>query len=149
RVAVCDQFEDVAHPARKEGERGRAGEGETRRESDNISPSPALPLSPSPPAKGTKPGLVRREVIRIVTPGTVTEDNLLDPRQSNYLAAVALRGSVLGLAWVELTTGHFQAADIAWQQLADELGRLAPAECLCAESDPARLLERLRETAPN
>ena len=49
-------------------------------------------------------GLVRREVTRIVTPGTVTDDALLDPRESNYLAAVA-PGDPVGLAWVELSTG--------------------------------------------
>src|SRR6185295_3849719 len=54
-------------------------------------------------------GLVRREVTRIVTPGTVTDDALLDPRQSNFLAAV-VPGESTGLAWVELSTGRFHAA---------------------------------------
>src|SRR5947209_6737021 len=87
-------------------------------------------------------GLVRREVTRVVTPGTLTEEELLDPRQANYLAAfcapshrVAARGQegFVGLAWVDLSTGHFQAADIAQGDLTDELGRLAPSESLCAE----------------
>src|ERR1700731_4428631 len=90
-------------------------------------------------------GLVRREVTRIVTPGTLTDDNLLDPRQSNHLAALQPRGTVLGLAWVELSTGAFQAADIPWDCLGDELGRLSPSECLYAETDPAGLLNRLHE----
>jgi DNA mismatch repair protein MutS len=93
-------------------------------------------------------GLIRREVTRVITPGTLTEDNLLDPRRSNYLAAVCQRGPVIGLAWVELSTGQFQAADVTWQCLTDELGRLAPSECLCGEDEPARLLERLSESAP-
>jgi DNA mismatch repair protein MutS len=93
-------------------------------------------------------GLVRREVTRVVTPGTLTEDGLLDPRRPNHLAAVAPHGPLLGVAWVELSTGHFRAADLPWPRLADELGRIAPAECVCAESDPVRLLDRLRETAP-
>src|SRR5205807_10131554 len=75
-------------------------------------------------------GLVRREVARVVTPGTLTDDGLLDPRQSNHLVAVAPRGPLVGVAWVELSTGHFQAADVPWQRLSDELGRLAPSECL-------------------
>ncbi len=88
-------------------------------------------------------GLVRREVTRVVTPGTLTEEELLDPRQANYLAAifapsprVANRGKdgVVGLAWIDLSTGHFQAADVAQTDLTDELGRLAPSECLSAES---------------
>src|SRR6516165_7552903 len=93
-------------------------------------------------------GLVKREVTRVVTPGTLTEDNLLDPRRANHLAAVWPRGDEVGLAWVELSTGQFQAAEVPWPRLADELGRLAPAECLIAEGGPAHLGERLREAAP-
>ncbi|HLJ95829.1 MAG TPA: DNA mismatch repair protein MutS [Gemmataceae bacterium] len=93
-------------------------------------------------------GLVRREVTRVVTPGTLTEEGLLEPRQANHLVAVAPRGPVVGLAWVDLSTGQFQATDTTWQRLADELGRLAPTECLCSEGDPGRLVERLREGSP-
>jgi DNA mismatch repair protein MutS len=84
-------------------------------------------------------GLVRREVTRVVTSGTLTDDGLLDPRESNYLAAVnpAGRGgaprSELGMAWVELSTGHFQAASLPAERLADEITRIRPAECLVAE----------------
>ena len=52
-------------------------------------------------------GLVKRDVVRIVTPGTLTDDELLDPRTANYLAAVVEAGGKLGLAWVELSTGRF------------------------------------------
>ena len=93
-------------------------------------------------------GLIRREVTRVITPGTLTEDNLLDPRRSNHLVAVRQRGTEIGLAWVELSTGQFQAADVSWQHLGDELGRLAPSECLHGEDEPVRLTDRLRETAP-
>ncbi len=68
-------------------------------------------------------GLVRREVTRVVTPGTLTDDALLDPRQSNYLAAVA-PGEPAGVAWVELSTGRFLAASFAGGQLADQLARI-------------------------
>ncbi|MBN2217823.1 MAG: DNA mismatch repair protein MutS [Pirellulales bacterium] len=85
-------------------------------------------------------GLVRREVTRVVTPGTVTDESLLDPRSSNYLAAIAGdpddRRSPLGLAWVELSTGRFVAAGFAASRLSDQLARLAPAECLLAEGAP-------------
>ncbi len=80
-------------------------------------------------------GLVKREVTRIVTPGTVTDDALLDPRQSNYLAAVAVtKEEQLGLAWVELSTGAFWASCVTRPRAIDELARLSPAECLLAES---------------
>src|SRR5213083_662038 len=57
-------------------------------------------------------GLVKREVTRVVTPGTLTEDDLLDPRQTNYLAALTppgkgAGGTLVGMAWVDLSTGHF------------------------------------------
>ena len=101
-------------------------------------------------------GLVRREVTRVVTPGTLTEDDLLDPRQSNHLVALAPplagpRGSV-GVAWVELSAGQFYAADIPRERLLDEMARLAPSECLCAEDSlraaDASWLEQLRAAAP-
>ena len=78
-------------------------------------------------------GLVKREVTRVVTPGTLTEDNLLDPRKSNHLVAITMGADSAGLAWVELSTGDFQAADIPLAQLANELNRLDPSECLLAE----------------
>src|SRR6476646_1557477 len=62
-------------------------------------------------------GLVKREVTRVVTPGTITEDNLLDPRQANYLVALSSPSAarvVGGIAWLDLSTGQFHAADIAW-----------------------------------
>jgi len=93
-------------------------------------------------------GLIRRDVTRVITPGTLTEENLLDPHRSNHLVAVFARGAEVGLAWVELSTGKFQAADVSRERLGDELGRLAPAECLCADSEPAQMIERLRTAAP-
>src|SRR5262245_1439512 len=83
----------------------------------------------------TTKGLVKREVTRVVTPGTVTEDELLDPRRPNHLAAIWGRGDCIGLAWADLSAGNFRAADIDPARLADELAWLAPAECLCAEHD--------------
>src|ERR1051326_3304484 len=85
-------------------------------------------------------GLVKREVTRIVTPGTLTDDALLDPRESNYLAAVVTDGSsgkgqsTVGLGWVELSTGRFQAAVIRGESLRDQLARINPAECLVEET---------------
>jgi DNA mismatch repair protein MutS len=80
-------------------------------------------------------GLVKREVTRVVTPGTITDDALLDPRESNYLAAIS-PGDPVGLAWVELSTGRFTATHFPAAQLNDQLARIAPAECLLAEDAP-------------
>ncbi len=88
-------------------------------------------------------GIVRREVTRVVTPGTLTDDALLDPRANNYLAAIlpgpehADSTQECGLAWVELSTGRFTATQVPINRLADELARIDPAECLWPESDNA------------
>ena len=79
-------------------------------------------------------GLVRREVTRVVTPGTLTDDELLDPRQSNFLACVAPAKASIGLAWLELSTGRFLLTELEPSQLQDELARISPAECLIPES---------------
>jgi DNA mismatch repair protein MutS len=79
-------------------------------------------------------GIVRREVTRVVTPGTLTDDALLDPRESNYLAAI-VTGETAGVAWVELSTGRFFAATFLQERLADQLSRIDPAECLVSEDD--------------
>lgn len=82
-------------------------------------------------------GLVKREVTRVVTPGTITDDALLDPRKSNFLAAVCPDQGACGLAWLELSTGRFVAEKIEPQDLSDELARLSPAECLVPEANAA------------
>ncbi len=94
-------------------------------------------------------GLVRREVVRVVTPGTVTEDNLLDPRRANHLAAVWPRGANAALAWADLSTGGFHAADVPGAALADELARLAPSELLCTEADAPRLRDLIGPLLPS
>jgi DNA mismatch repair protein MutS len=78
-------------------------------------------------------GLVKRDVVRVVTPGTLTDEALLDPRTANYLAAIVESGNKLGLAWVELSTGRFSLAGLLRHELADELARLDPAETLVSE----------------
>lgn len=83
------------------------------------------------PAKAK--GLVRREITRVVTAGTVTEENLLEDKKPNYLAAVLPGPARCGLAWADVSTGAFYAEEIPLSQLEDELFRLQPAECLVPE----------------
>ena len=85
-------------------------------------------------------GLVRREVTRLVTAGTLTDESLLDPRASNFLAAY-VPGEVGGIAWVDVSTGRFYAASILSEQLQDELARIRPAELLLSEESPEAALE--------
>src|SRR5262245_14929416 len=94
-------------------------------------------------------GLVRREVTRVVTPGTITEDELLDPRKPNHLAAMHMAGGTIGLAWAELSMGTFHAVDLPATRVADELARLSPAECLGAEGAVERLKEQFASILPS
>jgi DNA mismatch repair protein MutS len=93
--------------------------------------------------KKTK-GIVDRGVVRVVTAGTLTEEDALDARASNYLVALWPRSPKQpnghnGLAWVDVSTGRFHACDVDDGGLLDELARLAPAELLVAPEafDPA------------
>ena len=79
-------------------------------------------------------GLVERQVVRIVTPGTVIEDAILDQKANNYLAAVIVDGDQAGLAYVDITTSEFATTQIGLQQLPLELGRLSPSELLVSET---------------
>jgi len=83
-------------------------------------------------------GLVSREVVRVVTPGTVLEPSLLEDKRNNYLLAVAAEGARLGLAYVDVTTGEFAAIQFEGPDvgalIVEEIERLDPAEILTAES---------------
>jgi len=78
-------------------------------------------------------GLVKREVTRVVTPGTLTEDSLLDPRENNFLATVILEKERAGIAWLELSTGRFLLTEVDGAVLFDEIARIKPAECLISD----------------
>ncbi len=75
-------------------------------------------------------GLMDREVVRLVTPGTVIEPGLLDVKANNYLAAVAPGDGFCGLAYIDITTGHFAATQFPADRLDSELERLSPAEII-------------------
>jgi DNA mismatch repair protein MutS len=79
-------------------------------------------------------GLVERKVVRIVTPGTVTDEALLEERRDNLLLAIAAGNAGYGLAWVDLGSGRFLLSEVASvQELDAELARLQPAETLISE----------------
>jgi len=80
--------------------------------------------------------LVRREVTRVITPGTATDSHLLEPRENNFMASVAYapKNARVGLAWVDISTGEFSATEFAGddaeEKLRDELQLLRPREVL-------------------
>jgi DNA mismatch repair protein MutS len=94
------------------------------------------------PAAARKRGgksVVRRDVVRLVTPGTLTEDSLLDARRNNYLLALARsRASAgddrFGLAWIDISTGEFRVAECDRAALASAVGRIEPGEIIVADA---------------
>src|SRR5262252_3876818 len=95
------------------------------------------------PAEAKKRGgksVVRRDVIRVVTPGTLTEDTLLDARRNNYLLAIARARASVGeesrfaLAWIDISTGEFRIAECDRAGLAAEIARLEPGEIIVSDA---------------
>jgi DNA mismatch repair protein MutS len=82
----------------------------------------------------TSKGPVERKVLRIVTPGTLTDSALLDDKRDNLLVALWQKQNTIGIAWLALAAGRFRATEINPANLAAELERLRPAEILMAES---------------
>ncbi|WP_448578319.1 DNA mismatch repair protein MutS, partial [Thermaurantiacus sp.] len=83
-------------------------------------------------ARGAK-AIVRRAIVRVLTPGTLTEERLLDGKSRSLLAAAFVSPAGAGLAWADVSTGMLMAADLKAEHLADELARLEPAELLVPE----------------
>ncbi len=92
------------------------------------------------PRKGrpASKGPLRREVVRLITPGTLTEDELLEAGRQNLLACIICPtgrdAGDPGLAWIDISTGLFETASVPSRDLNDLLGRLDPAEILCADN---------------
>ncbi len=85
-----------------------------------------------PAGKGVK--LVKREVVRVITPGTAIDSQLTESRESNYLASVAGNSEIFGVAFLELSTGSFQATEFlgenAWQKVVEQIESFSPREIL-------------------
>jgi DNA mismatch repair protein MutS len=93
-------------------------------------------------------GVVRRQIARIVTPGTLTDEALLDVGKNNYLAAICPQHEQVGLAAAELSTGEFWVQMCDKPRLIDELIRLRPSELLIAETSvdqPNQIAQQYRE----
>jgi DNA mismatch repair protein MutS len=100
------------------------------------------------PAEAKKRGykaVVHRDVVRLVTPGTLTEDSLLDARRHNYLAAYALVRDEAALSWVDISTGAFHVMALPSVMLGPELARLSPSEVLVSEATEDRFRELVEE----
>src|SRR5262249_9115566 len=94
------------------------------------------------PAAARKRGakaIVQRGVVRVVTPGTLTEEGLLEARAANRLAAFASAGEGAALAWADVSTGAFETRALKLDRLSEELAALAPSELLATEAEAARI----------
>src|SRR5215831_1268428 len=108
-------------------------------------------------ARGNK-SVVRRDVVRLVTPGTLTEDTLLDARTNNYLLAIARArsssgGDRFGLAWIDISTSEFTVTECAAAELQATLARINPNEAivtdaLYGDSEFSTLLRELAAVTP-
>ncbi|WP_128255049.1 DNA mismatch repair protein MutS [Falsirhodobacter deserti] len=100
------------------------------------------------PAEAKKRGsksVVRREVVRLVTPGTLTEDALLEARRHNFLVAYARIRDEGALAWTDISTGELRVMPCPLPRLLPELARLAPREVLVSETQEADLVPLLAD----
>ena len=100
KVAICEQTESPEQAKKRAKEEGK------------------------PASKA----LVKREVVRVITQGTLTEDNLLDARDNNYLASLVNIGGQLGLSWLELSTGEFRVQPLMPNEVAAVIERINPRE---------------------
>lgn len=89
--------------------------------------------SPEQAKKRGYKAVVKREVVRIITPGTLIEDALLDAKSANFLCSLTQIKNKLALAWIDISTGKFYCCNIVKETLASELTRLLPKELLLAD----------------
>jgi DNA mismatch repair protein MutS len=96
--------------------------------------------------RGSK-SIVARGVVRVVTPGTLTEEGLLDARAANRLAAIAFAGAEAAIAWADVSTGAFETRSINADEAEAEIAALSPAELLVCDADAPRVNEAARITS--
>ncbi len=101
--------------------------------------------SPAEAKKRGSKSVVKRDVVRLVTPGTLTEETLLEPRRHNFLAAYAEVRDEMALAWVDISTGSFHVMPLGQVRLGPELARLAPSELIVSETKEHDLRELVSE----
>ncbi len=90
--------------------------------------------SPAEAKKRGSKSVVKREVVRLVTPGTLTEESLLEARRHNFLAALGKVRDAWALAWADISTGAFHVMPLGQARIGAELARLAPSELLVSEA---------------
>jgi DNA mismatch repair protein MutS len=135
KVAIAEQVGPEAGPLRRAGMAGRA-QG---------------PVAGAMVA-AQQGGLVPRQVVRVVTPGTVTEPSLLEAKQNNYLTALVSEDERVGLAYIDITTGEFAATQFderePWRAVEQELTRLRPAEVIVPRQEKGQDDRKQEDPSP-
>ncbi|MCK5758079.1 MAG: hypothetical protein KAH14_03225 [Clostridiales bacterium] len=94
-------------------------------------------------------GIVKRDVVRVITPGTITEESMLNEKQNNYLLSVYSEGSCFGIAACDISTGDAHSAQITWgdtfSKLIDEIVKFNPVEIVISGETDDKLESILRE----
>ena len=93
-------------------------------------------------------GVVKRDVVQVISPGTALADSMLDQQRNNFLVCLCAGQGRAGLASVDLSTGDFLLDELPLEELADELERLAPAELLLSEAADPHWVDTLRQVLP-
>jgi DNA mismatch repair protein MutS len=94
-------------------------------------------------------GVVKRDVVQVVSPGTALADSMLDQQRNNFLLALCRQDDKIGLASVDLSTGDFTLNELPAHRLEDELTSLTPAELLIAEEEEESWIAQLKRILPN
>ena len=92
-------------------------------------------------------GLVERDVVRVITAGTVTDPSMLEDRANNYLMSICFQGKAVGVAYADISTGEFNVMEPGKAQLRSEVGRIVPTEIIT--NDAVALRESLGMEAVN
>ena len=94
-------------------------------------------------------GIVKRDVVQVISPGTALSDTMLDSQRNNFTVGLLAEGGSVGLAVVDLSTGDFSLDEVLGEGLADELARLGPAEILLGEGVDEGWIRDLRKALPS
>ncbi|WKZ70768.1 MAG: DNA mismatch repair protein MutS [Melioribacteraceae bacterium] len=93
-------------------------------------------------------GIVRRDVVEVVTPGVALSDKLLDHKKNNYLLAIYLKSDIVGLSFCDISTGEFFAYEVHQRELVNQFGLISPAEILISKKQKT-IIEPIIEKATN
>ena len=93
-------------------------------------------------------GIVKRDVVEVVTPGVAFSDKLLDHKKNNYLLAVFLESDSAGLSFCDVSTGEFFAYEVPVQNLPQQFGLINPAEIIISKNQKASLQSAIEKTVP-